>query len=115
MDRQFVFDKITTHLLTQNERSVDGSRCRYRDDKGRKCAIGVLILDQFYSIWLEGPGIFNSAIAESVEKSLGQALSFDDKSFLSKLQEIHDIYDPFHWKEKFSEFAEFYKLKFIPV
>ena len=51
---QEVFDQVATHLLTQNERSLDGASCSYRNCDGLKCAAGCLISDDEYDNQMEG-------------------------------------------------------------
>ncbi len=44
MTKQEIFDKVATHLLTQNEKALNSvGGCVYRTDKGLKCAVGCLI------------------------------------------------------------------------
>lgn len=45
MAQQMVYDHVVTHLLTQNKRSTDGQRCRYRTAEGLSCAAGCLLPD----------------------------------------------------------------------
>lgn len=53
MDKQAIFDRVVTHLLTQKRRSVTitgGVRtCMYRAPNGDMCAIGCLIPDDVYT------------------------------------------------------------------
>lgn len=46
--KQELFDRISKHLLKQNERSAEhiGGACRYRGDNGLKCAVGAIIPDK---------------------------------------------------------------------
>lgn len=121
MNRQEVFDKVKTHLLTQNKRSINGNEgCLYRHPEGLKCAIGPLLSDEVYTPELEGKTpqhyILSKALADSgldidLETGLetfansSQGLRNDDTKFLSELQFIHD-YDPVEeWEIKLKEFA----------
>lgn len=51
MNIQEIFDTVSVHLLTQNEKSQESSfysSCLYRGPNGTKCAVGCLIKDEFY-------------------------------------------------------------------
>ena len=54
MTKQEVFDKVATHLLTQNKRSLEDTSCVYRAKDGSMCAAGCLIPDEEYTPALEG-------------------------------------------------------------
>lgn len=57
---QEVFDIVTKHLLTQNERAADDiMRCRYRGNNGTSCAIGCLIADVHYKDAYEDKGLYS--------------------------------------------------------
>lgn len=83
---QEIFDYVVQHLADQKCRSAveneDGVlMCKYRDDKGRKCAIGCLIPDDLYYTGLENNSVYS--------------FEFDIKdqqfaTFLADLQNAHD-------------------------
>ena len=48
MNIQEIFDTVSVHLLTQNEKSQESDfyrSCLYRGPNGTKCAVGCLIKD----------------------------------------------------------------------
>lgn len=105
-EKQYLFDKISTHLLTQKEKSfnhVDGSDiggCFYRLSKGDRvlmCAVGCLITDENYNKFLE----FKSARTDDVVKAVSKSVGFDVSRhgvFLKNLQNLHDDFDPDDWE-----------------
>lgn len=107
MNKQEIFDKVATHLLTQNKKSSTTIRCWYRSPEGLKCAIGCLIPDHLYDKSIEGCGSFN------LPKTIIDYIGLNDTSdryFLSNLQKIHDNYEPPMWKHKLKELAGYYQL-----
>ena len=46
-EMQTVFDRVATHLLTQNAQSLDivDGECLYRGEDGKMCAAGCLLTD----------------------------------------------------------------------
>ena len=121
MDRQAVLDKVSRHLLTQNEKSLDDKgwdqtpMCLYRNRKGRKCAIGGLILDEHYKPSFEGHGVGFPEVMRAVELSLGCTITEQrDEEFLRDLQSIHDMYEPSRWRKSLGYFAATRGLIFNP-
>lgn len=53
MTAQEIFDTVVRGLRAQGAQSTLGSACRYRDHKGRKCAVGQLIPDELYDLRME--------------------------------------------------------------
>lgn len=106
MGKQQVFDKVATHLLTQNEASetADGPStvCAYRGDTGLKCAAGILIKDEHYSPDLErcgvsDPDVMNALLLSGVDRSaIGLVLN---------LQSIHDWLTVSSWSRELLELA----------
>lgn len=88
---QEAFDQIARHLRTQQGQSMTNGACRYRDYRGRKCAIGCLIDDNDYDGPVmddpDMPGgvglayLISEAVIEPGELSL---------PLLYTLQELHD-------------------------
>jgi hypothetical protein len=91
MTRQQMFNTAYHGLAAQGfERSVDASGgCRYRGDKGMRCAIGYLISDEI-AAKLEGFSVCspNPVVVDSVKAA---GITFADLEFLKALQEAHDI------------------------
>ncbi len=105
LDRQDVFNRVATHLLTQNKKSAiqrppekGGEFCVYRGPDGTKCAIGALIKDEFYSSDLERKYCDHGVVIPALEASLNCCLSDDDKDFLRRLQRVHDSAPVVAWR-----------------
>jgi len=123
LNRQEVFDIVSTHLLTQmavselDNVTEDGEPigCAYRGNNGLKCAIGILIKDEFYTPALETKNLYNVFIHGVLLKS-GYTFSRSetgensDKNFLMDLQKIHDRTLPHHWQRTLTSFAVKYQL-----
>jgi hypothetical protein len=88
---QDIFDYVVGALLKQGRPAVDlkTGLCHYRMKDGRKCAIGHLIDDRFYSADLEGNGIC-APVTDAVELSLGRKLSIAEFHVVDRLQQAHD-------------------------
>lgn len=118
MTAQEVFDKVATHLLTQNKRSlreefgfVNG--CAYRGDSNLKCAAGCLIPDEEYDEAMEGAGIMVQAgrpcsLATSILIKRGYK---DHLGLISTLQTVHDTTDPTEWGYELKRVASLTGLK----
>jgi hypothetical protein len=115
-DRE-IFDFIAAQLLEQGMKSqmhryTNGNipivDCAYRGKENTRCAVGMIISDEFYSESLEGKSIHEEGVIESVEKS-NPEWDIDDTSFLmlNKLQIIHDTHEPQDWEELFYDCANF--------
>lgn len=101
MTDQETFNKVYTHLLTQGEKSLIGTKCAYRGAEGRKCAVGCLIPDKLYYPALEGNYVYVEKLKEVLAKA-GQHSLF----FLSQLQFIHDESAVEDWKEQLEQLAK---------
>ena len=110
-----VFNYVKEFLLEQGEKSYSTKHgCAYRGEDNRKCAIGCLILDEFYDEEFEG-GLPNSndgpkgyLIRDAIEKSLPNwQMNLD---LLSNVQSIHDNYEVENWRYEFSRRSEKYYL-----
>ncbi len=130
MDRQAIFDRVATHLLTQMVKSMKDpdmdNRCMYRGANGTSCAVGCLIPDDRYEERFEGltpdsdPNSFiykmdRKAAAIAFKKMLAEVLGAtteDDFAFLRGLQRIHDFGDQFSWRRDLDRFAELSNLQF---
>ena len=56
-NKQYIFDRVATHLMTQSRKSVDPTSdklCKYRGPDGCMCAIGCLMTDEEYKPAFEG-------------------------------------------------------------
>jgi hypothetical protein len=107
-----IIDRVTSHLLTQRERSADptpgvfgGQRCKYRFED-LKCAVGCLIDDEHYSPNMEGRGASHEDVLQAVEASIGEK---PDTDLLVALQTIHDVEPPEEWEFELKELRRNYE------
>lgn len=115
---QEVFDKVTKHLLTQNEKSLSSSgHCAYRGNHNRMCAIGALIPDDKYASFIEDKNVASPTVKMIIFDVFGM-YKYDvyaRRDFLDslvQLQKIHDSWDVGEWRDKLTEFAKHRELKF---
>lgn len=79
---QQVFDQVARHMLTQNARASDGTRCKYREGS-LKCAAGCLISDDEYKTEFE-----NSSWVLLAERGKVPA---EHSDLIRELQRVHDV------------------------
>lgn len=98
MNAEEIVNKVATSYTSETRSVVEGTinECAYLTEDGRKCAVGMFMLD---------PGLLQSQNppAAHVEESIGMPL--DDLlipevrgfpvAFWSRLQHLHD--KPYHW------------------
>lgn len=89
MNRQEIFDTVVRHLHAQGKPCVVNGYCRYRGPDNTRCAIGVLILDEFYTPDLEGKLVRTNPVWKSLQSSLNDSLD-GEKWFFDDLQIVHD-------------------------
>lgn len=103
MEIKEIFDTVKNHMLTQNERSINGGGyCAYRGTDGLMCAVGCLIPDEFYTSDLE----CNDVSSSKVKACLTRIGIFDENlnnnikklALLEELQSIHDCIQPEKWE-----------------
>ena len=89
---QEIFNKAVTGILEQGEQSVNyaNTSCMYRGEGGAKCAVGMLIADEWYSPDLEETMVNNLTIQTALAMSIGRPLSKTEISMLYDLQVAHD-------------------------
>lgn len=85
--------EIRQKVIDQGEPSVFDGQCRYRDNRGNKCAIGHLIPDDKYTTALENKiflnsGILNEALRDDVRAEIEADPYFADD--LRYMQIAHD-------------------------
>lgn len=101
-----IFQIVKDHLLNQMRRSIlpfDG--CAYHGEENTKCAVGVLISDQFYDASLEGHSIGYADVANALQLSNPDwKIKNSGLLLLSKLQELHDTELPVSWEYFLSKF-----------
>lgn len=111
--RQELFDRVVTHLLTQNRRAYHDGLCVYRDTAGNMCAIGCLINKDNYSLTLENQCLeSHGAVYKAVCDSLGYTLSDGEEAMLGNLRNIHDEVSPDKWPIALKELARVEGLTF---
>ena len=115
MNNQEIFDKVVTHLLTQNEQSLKDGQCYYRTEEGLSCAVGCLIPDKLYNSDIEGIGL--TPPYASLINGLGPVLKEagigkDSYVLLDRLQELHDCNEPSTWMVKILRIARQFNLEY---
>lgn len=99
--QQETFNTVVLGIVKQGgpsrkplEEPMTGSCCRYRDDEGRKCAIGQIIPDELYDPAIEGAVLWESGQSNDDERGnkLAKiiAMTGHDTRLLSRLQVFHD-------------------------
>ena len=115
MTPQEIFDKVSTHLLNQNQRSVSfdsqgESYCAYRGNAGLTCAIGCLIEDCEYHPNMENCTVKRLILEnEFLAKKFGQNIDL-----LVALQRVHDEFEIFEWANELKNIASNFNLNFVP-
>lgn len=108
MTHQEIFDTIVKGILSQGGASSWAGRCKYRDNRGRKCAAGWLIPDKLYDSEMDRNGsIYSNDLVKNLFISLGL-----DFRFLNSMQSIHDNCSV-STKENDKEFLENWKQEMI--
>ncbi len=124
MNRQEIFDKVATHLLTQNAKATYGTynkydgrgpdgksqyvetpQCVYRAPDGKKCAAGVLIPDELYDATFEGNRAA-AVLGRLADKSPEMSRLAEEISFVGQLQLIHDDCEVEEWPRALKKFAD---------
>lgn len=88
---QEIFDFAANHLLTQNQKSIRGTGCKYKSHKNLKCAAGCFISDDRYS------KSFETNTWDVVSKELGMVNQWH---LVRDLQVIHDHTYVIQWKSE---------------
>lgn len=114
---QECFDIAVTGLLKQGKKSVfrsdisaTGFQCRYRGEKGTKCAVGMLIDDEHYDDDIECEQADQKPVLGCLEAS---GCPVDDMAFVSlmmDMQSIHDNTSVSDWADEFYNLAGKYGL-----
>lgn len=110
MTQQEIFNTVKKHLLSQNERSVEGTACRYRGPRGLKCAAGILIPDSEYTESMEGKGWPCGKTTTSPLRNIADKLGHNN--LIRNLQIVHDSYDPTHWPAQLKNVSTNYELEY---
>ena len=107
---QGIFDRVVTHLLTQNARSTETDRfgsinCAYRGERGMACAVGCLIPDELYDCLIEGESVGDIRILNMLERA---GIS-PEVELLSDLMGTHDDIEVSDWPNYLNGIALEYK------
>lgn len=123
---QSIYDRVKTHLLTQNAKSQTSTplpyeqtrvTCSYRGTEGRTCAVGCLITDECYSRTLEDRAVCERVVYDALACSdvvaggvdtLGWICLVDrprDLRLLDALQRVHDGDAVADWPVKLAKVA----------
>ncbi|CAM2198205.1 conserved protein of unknown function [Paraburkholderia kururiensis] len=107
-----IFTTVQSHLLTQGAISEDESgSCRLRGRYGHRCAIGVLINDEYYSYALEGLGIGyytagqDGPLLHALTRSGVDAYEPRVAALLHDLEDLHDAGQVAEWRAQLDEIA----------
>ena len=128
LSKQDLFDHAVKHLFTQTKAGLlKGGGGAYRGQGGGRCPIGSLIASVDHCTAMEGvpiryicrtnkigiPHSMDVGIA-ALERALRNArVDIDEPGmpdFLSKLQNVHDIFGTWEWKDRFGSIAREYNL-----
>jgi hypothetical protein len=113
---------MVNHLRRQGVRaeSADGS-CLYRGPDGTKCAVGCLIPDDVYHRDMEKLSV-EALLKDTPVTACGErdvnsrqailALNWEvDAALLSTMQNVHDVWCPHTWEDRFLEVADKWNLE----
>jgi hypothetical protein len=101
-----LFEKIKTHLLTQNEKSVDKyGLCMYRGLNGLMCAAGCLIPNHKYNPEMEET---SSSDIDFFRSTFNDA----ENALITAFQVLHDGLDPSEWASEIDRLEEMGSLEF---
>jgi len=111
MTTQEIFDKVITHLREQKSKAVNHeNKCMYRAPNNKKCAFGVLIPDEIYSIDMEGKKSYtvienNKPLNDIYGKNI---------DIIQNLQNIHDTCSVDAWERNFELTARIHRVNYTP-
>jgi len=100
-DKQETFNKVATHLMTQNEKAQDRYGCLYRTEDGKTCAVGCLIPKDIYDERMEHTDL------DSILKNFPELTNIiqPQLDLLTALQKIHDNVDVELWPNHLVDLA----------
>lgn len=113
-EAQAIFDKVVTHLRTQNACSLNKYGCAYRGEDGLKCAVGCLIEDSEYN-----PDMEMLIVGALLARASMKGTPLHDRlaphpQLLADLQHVHDHYTVDLWEELFGQLAVKHNLTLTP-
>lgn len=112
INRQEIFNTVVRHLHAQGKPCIVKGICRYRGPDNTRCAIGALILDEFYTPEMEGKGVTMDSVWQALQKSLNDSLT-GERAFFVGLQTVHDNWPNSNFRPlpyRLKNFAEQYNL-----
>ena len=95
MTNRQIFNRVSKHLLDQNETCMSDSICRYRYN-GLSCSVGCLIPDDLYNPKMEGKSV-NKLLQYYPKLKKHFDLQTEGLALLVHLQDIHDSVGPKQW------------------
>lgn len=104
---QDIFDIAAWQLLNQGEQSRGGSICRYRGERGLRCAVGFFVPDDQYSEEFEGNGVPGLIVIAKRRGCDSRFVHFLARhlGLLTTLQRTHDENPPHAWPARLTEVA----------
>lgn len=111
-----IIDKVTEHLLKQNQQAINSiGLCVYRTNDGLKCAVGCLIPIDKYTPEIENavPCVptpdspFNDFLLYRILHNIG--ITDEQMPILRKLQIIHDDESPLSWEHDLKDLRREYE------
>ena len=122
MNEQETFDKVAAHLLKQNKKAegpaihvraedieYTEAVCKYRSKGGLKCAVGCLILDEYYDERMEGNSV-SQLMHEFPNAMTAAGITDSNSDLLRDMQEIHDCNEPEEWEYELKYCAARFRL-----
>lgn len=98
MNTRELFEKVKSHLLEQNAKSIlDNGVCQYYGPNNMRCAVGALILPECYSVSVENNPLQSPKVRSPVEISIGRRITIRELEMLEAMQSIHDNFRPEDW------------------
>lgn len=89
MTPQEIFDRVVEHLYKQGNRSTDTRLCRYHNEDGTKCAIGVLIPEDIYFEEIDQNNRSIKYLLAQYKDKFPEWMH-ENVALLSELQSVHD-------------------------
>lgn len=107
MNKQEIYDKVKTHLLTQNKKSMlitnTANKCLYRGPNSTMCAVGIFIPDDIYSPEMEGSDI--RSVTRNYAELPKDIFNQHNLPLLLDLQAVHDEVEVDFWTYKLAQVA----------
>lgn len=95
MKAQEIFDTVAVHLFDQGQRSVDNRFCRYHNDTGLKCAVGILVPEEEYFSEMDQGNKTIKNLIELYPDKFPDWMS-ENLGLIQGLQSVHDKQE--NWK-----------------